>query len=54
MPDPNVMVTSMLGGMLNGANLVISNIPWWLWVMVIFLGVLRITTKKNSGSRWRH
>jgi len=53
MPDSNVMVTSMIGGMLNGANLVISNIPWWLWVMVILLGVLRITTKKRSRRRSR-
>ena len=48
MPDPNVMGNSMLEGMLNGANLLISSIPWWLWLMIIVLGALKVTTKKRS------
>lgn len=48
MPDPNPMVHSMLGGMLSGVNVVISSIPWWLWVMIILLVILKTTTKKRS------
>ena len=50
MYDPNVMVPSIINGMLSGVNLVVSNIPWWVWLMIIVSSVL--TKKKSRRRRW--
>jgi len=51
MPDPNVMANSVLEGMLNGINVVISSIPWWLWLIVVVLATLKPVMKKKSRRR---
>jgi hypothetical protein len=51
MYDPNVMVPSIINGMLSGVNLVVSNIPWWVWLMIIVSAVLKVEPKKKSRKR---
>jgi len=48
--DPNVMVTSIIKNMLLGVNSVVSNIPWWLWLIFIVSSVL--TKKKSRRRKW--
>ncbi|WP_176716214.1 hypothetical protein [Desulfosporosinus sp. BG] len=46
--DANVIVNSIVKGVLLGAKLIVSYTPWWLWLIIFLLGVLKVTTKKRS------
>jgi len=46
--DPNVIASSILDAILSAVNLIVVYIPWWLWLIIILLGALRVTTRKKS------
>ncbi|MDR3587210.1 MAG: hypothetical protein P4L59_18135 [Desulfosporosinus sp.] len=51
MLDTNIVVDAIVKGMLRGAYLIVSYTPWWLWLIIILVGVLRFTTRKKQEGR---
>lgn len=49
--DTNIVVDAIVKGMLRGAYLIVSYTPWWLWLIIILVGVLRFTTRKKQEGR---
>ncbi|SPF52388.1 hypothetical protein SBF1_5670014 [Candidatus Desulfosporosinus infrequens] len=51
MLDANFVGNFIVKEMLLGANLIVSYTPWWLWLIIVLVGVLRFTVRKKARDR---
>jgi len=49
--DANFVGNFIVKEMLLGANLIVSYTPWWLWLIIVLVGVLRFTVRKKARDR---
>jgi len=49
--EAKVVVNSIIKGLRLGAKLIVSYTPWWLWLTIILVGILRFTARIKSKER---